>query len=334
MVSRRIHTATGMPLHEASGLPLYRTHEIPAHLGTVAELKRRRLRPAKGQQPAGMLFYHGNKHTELYTIADAVPMPALSSTRQAAYDAARTCYRCATVSTWRLSRVWRDGEHAGKRRCDSCADVDERTHALARAIPGRLAATEWARGVLADPTTVLVGDCLHQTYTTAQEIHAEKIDGTIVLSMIVENPHYRGERPDRAMSIALATDFLPPLGGYRLVGHWGTLTIATWVRAHQRRLIRDQLYTGELIPELGVADTDGIDRRWNAWAYHSLHHRPIPLPTQPAAAIVANVRGLLERMALDVDHPDGPALCPMLPPTGVTPCGGSVPCPVHPLEKR
>jgi len=314
--------------HCPAGRPMYRMGEIPAGLATVTMLRDRRRKLAEGQKPVATLFYHGNQHTELYEIAASVEMPPLSPARAARYAAARTCYRCGIQSIYTLEYVWR-GPWQGNRRCGNCGRLDARADELAGKLVGRLAATAWARGVLADVTVAIVAECRHQTYATATEVHAELVDGTVLLSAIIDHPRMTGEHSPRARPAGEVENELCNLLLYRRVGLAGglydvQLAMQSWQRSQG---INDRF------PPLLVENADGIGRRWAAWLCQDAWrvHQAQYLPDQPAAAIVAQIRELLHKVADDTDHPDGPAACPALPATGTEPCGSTIlPCPQHP----
>lgn len=310
----RFHLATGAPLHKPSGLPMYRVDEIPEHLDTVTGLRRVRRRPAEGQMPAAVLFYHGNKHTNLFVIADAEPMAPLSPKREAAYLAARTCYRCAVVA---IDPLYRRGP-ARVRCCRPCSEAEETARTRAGMLPGRIAATLWARSVLSDPSVVLVADGVDLDNVSALGVHVEDLAGDVLLSAIVHNR--RGAGPadvvPPVVPPAEIADRVDALLTRRWVGIHGAMSAAWWV---SRSLDVD--------PWVGLPEVDGVETQVRAWLAGGWVAVRVPL--WPTSATVATVRSLITRMAEDTDHPHGPAVCPVLPDTGRIACSLPAPCAEH-----
>ncbi|GAB3856688.1 hypothetical protein GCM10029963_53480 [Micromonospora andamanensis] len=173
---------------DPAGRPLYRVAEIPDHLATVTMLRRLRRRPAEGQEPAATLFYHGNKHTDLYEIAASQELPALSPGRQAAWTAARTCARCQATRTNPLAHIDR-----GRRLCAGCV-VTERTAAARPSwLRLRAAAVQWARDVLDHPDTVLIAAYGLTDWGAPYHVHAMTPDKEVLVDVVARRAYPSAE---------------------------------------------------------------------------------------------------------------------------------------------
>ena len=89
---------------EPDNLPVYERTEVPehlAHLRTMTELKRQRLKPAEGQEPVALLRVyrrgHGWGKFPRYDPAGAAKMRPLSAKQKQAMEARRTCPECRQV---------------------------------------------------------------------------------------------------------------------------------------------------------------------------------------------------------------------------------------------
>lgn len=312
------------------GRPIYRSGEVPDHLATVTMLRLTRRRPAPDQLPAATLLYHGNKYTELYEIAGTEQLPPLPPRRQAAWTAARTCARCADTSLapWPPRR--------GRRLRRLCPHCDQ-AEGIAAARPSwlrlRAAATAWARGVLADPDTVILA-AYHHDRGGGYPLHVRAetpLTGEVLVDVVAQShqPSIRRVLAPGAVVVDELVPHLMPLVGRRLVHairshqgvytHGGPLDELDSMSAYW--WIRD--------PSIRQRPGDAIGQRWTDW-----HARPAAgtvwpgrdglasqdLPANDAAELAAQIRVGLALMAADA-HPDGPATCPWLPPTGLTACG-------------
>ena len=139
------------------GRPIYRYAELPGKTMLATETMLRdelRRRPRDGATP--LAWFHslqGKDYFPLYATADTVALPELSPKRAAAWTATRTCANCGksnpTPFPNRLSNT--------VRYCTDCWPDARREDWTARQRPIQLQQAEWARGVLADASVVLVG---------------------------------------------------------------------------------------------------------------------------------------------------------------------------------
>ncbi|MFB7896168.1 hypothetical protein ACFC1B_07535 [Streptomyces xiamenensis] len=169
MADNQLSTAI---LRYQDGLPVYRTDHVPAHLANKTQLRSEGLSIA-GLRPEGL--HHYNAHHRicpLYSRAQARPVRPITEAQQAALAAGRLlagtrpCMRCGSRTRWSQD----DQDHFGGAVCGPCqpaaeqAVIDrkieraEREHqAMEEMIAAdRQAAAEWARGVLADPRSVIL----------------------------------------------------------------------------------------------------------------------------------------------------------------------------------
>lgn len=284
----------------ADGLPLHRWGDLPAELATVTMLRERRLRLASDQQHVAWYMRvgnHGRGDHPLYRIADAVPLPPLRGKAAAAYTAARTCARCGVTGTHRLIPN-SNGTH-GRRLLDTaCVAAELASLSRARWLRERIAVPAWAAGVLADDRVVLIQERI-AAGTQVGRVHAATLDGAVLLDGRVEH----GDPPAYTRR---------ELAGRRLIA-WDSW----WVYR--------------------LAEGDSHGQRLTSWLMRPDPHGGLEHQRPPAGAdprdVVATMREQLALMAAD-EHPDGPpGTCPVLPETGLTPCGAELTpsgvCEVH-----
>lgn len=140
---------------------------------TALRIEHRR-EPAPGQTPVA-IYKLRRDIAELYAICDTVPMPALSPARAAAWTAARTCTRCSKTSPRPMVEL-----DDRRRYCSSCRSTIafERWCEQSRTVQAEVA--EWARGVLADPSAVLIaGD----GKWNIRQLRAETIGGAVLFDV-------------------------------------------------------------------------------------------------------------------------------------------------------
>ena len=154
------------PRSDCPGCTVYPWEGAPEHLKTKSQLKEIGLRPAKGQQPAGVLRGSRDWYS-LYNMNQAERRPEPTPAQLAALEKARatalknqTCVNCGYVGTSR--RELNGG------LCDECQTLE-----MIRA--ARLDATHWARGVLDDPAAIIL-----DTETTGLEYGAEIIELAVI----------------------------------------------------------------------------------------------------------------------------------------------------------
>ncbi|MBX7264946.1 hypothetical protein KIF24_01995 [Micromonospora sp. Llam7] len=323
------------------GRPLYRVGEIPDGLATVTMLRRLRRRPAEGQKPAATLFYHGNKHTDLYEITASTPLPALSPGRQAAWTAARTCARCAATRPDPLEFIDR-----GRRLCAGCVVTERSAAARPSWLRLRAAAVAWAGDVLDDPDTVLIAAYGLTDWGAPYHVHAITLDGQVLVDVVARRAYPSAEGAlagiDRVLG-GIAADRLVPvltsLVGRRLIhtvrsklGHYGGHTTPL---ARLSELTRGPYSPGLTDPSIRQEREDDFHLRWTDWHNRTWYDHPhssptygrsglssVPVDGSDAAALTTAMLAGLTRMAIDA-HPGGPPACPWLPPTGRTPCGAT-----------
>lgn len=319
------------------GLPTYRVTEIPDGLATKTMLARQRRRPAPGQPAAAILFYHGNKHTPLYTVAAAQPLPPLPPGRQAAWTAARTCARCAATNETPYQSI-----ENGRRLCLDCVVAERAAAVWPSWLRLRAAAVSWARDVLIDPDTVLLAAYRLTDWDGPIHVHAATVGGQVLVDVVARSrydPLWR--RPLGPAGSVNADDLVPllmPLVGRRLVhtirsnsGHYADhLTPLGELSTLSRRWYGEPSLRD---PSIRQQPDDAFARRWTDWHNRPYQYGPHTRPSYgrfglrtvnvdggDAAEVTAAIRAGLARMALD-DHPDGPATCPWLPAAGRTACG-------------
>ena len=319
-----IVVTAGHPSRRAStDDPVYHRGDLPAeHLATVTFLKTEmRRRPADGQQPIA-LYPTRESFADLYAVVDTAALPELSPTRSAAWTSARTCARCAAASA-RPLKVAKDG----RRYCSTCIAPAfiERFHAAR--VPIRREQIEWARGTLADPSTVLA--FASSTGDGAVAFYVEALDGQMLLHARV-GYYALFYGLTKVKPGLMPVDELRPLLQQVLAGR----TVLAW-RAGELRLIRhvldetkpdetDYHASNRLEPDtLGhrftewVGTLGGVPTYWWANAFPAPQDLPYDLGgTEPQfypALRVAGARTRLELMASWDDprqEPDPKALLP------------------------
>lgn len=326
--------------HCPQGRPMYRAVDVPAGLVTITDLYVARRTLAPGQQPVATLFYHGNQHTGLYALADTVELPRPTGKRLQTWTANRTCVRCAEVSTGRPWPLWGD-----RRLCPSCIVAEHLAEHRPRYLGRRAEATAWARQVLADPAAGVMA-CITDGWGEPARVHAATFDGQVLADLLITDDATATEAVER----------LDALVGRRFVHHvakrdghgWNTDSVTPANRVLEKApYARGDWDERQRVSALCAAGTDAVQPRLTQWmarqrppvyveqgltsGYGLLDADVSPAPT--AAALAATLRALVRQIA-DDDHPDGPATCPVLPPTGVTPCGATIllptgTCPDH-----
>lgn len=240
--------------HCPAGRPLFR--EVPEHLATVTMLKHRRLRVAAGQKPVASLLYHGNEYTPLYKVAAAEPMRPLSAKRQAAFDRVRTCDRTGQLHVGPPLEVWQD-----RRLCGSCIEAISEIAWRKRQRVNRAECADWARGVLADPTVVLVAESsrLGGAWFEPLDVYAVTGDGQVLLDATVRNHH----KPDAGGTpVENILDAIREIAHRRRVGWWtndlnGLADEVGWSGLRNA--------DGSWL-QLGVSGLDHVGDRWSVWA--------------------------------------------------------------------
>jgi hypothetical protein len=320
--------------HCPAGRPLYRGGELPDHLATETMLGRQRRRLAAGQLPVASLLYAGNKHAPLYEVRAAVPLPALSTKRAAAYEAARTCVRCGSREDRPLGLT-----DDGRRLCAA----DHRRERLAECGPSwlalRMEATAWARGILADPNTVILA--AHQEWLNHPlELRAITTAGMVLVDAVVWpwRPAPALTRPAAAVDAAQAAAEIAELAGCRFVhylgggrGGWADQRTPLAVLAEEIRTSGHVDYATRVqsLPELHdegdyqLRYNDWLSRPLNGYRWPGRHGLALlPISASSASELAGLIATGLREMADDT-HPDGAPACPVLPPAGQNPCGRS-----------
>jgi hypothetical protein len=318
--------------HCPQGRQLFRVGEIPAELATVTQLRLLRRRPAAGQTPVATLLYHGNKYTDLWQVAATEPMPDLSPSRRARYEAVRTCLRCGL----RRERPWKPAPETDRRVCPPCAEAEAEASWWRARNLARAGAVAWAVEVLADPAVVL----FHEQSVAILTLGVRVVDvaGAVLLDATVRHNERDGlgPCPAGAVSIRDVANQVRALAGRRLIvwseHRYGPHSLV-W---NMRTLLGEELDLAVNRPadpwgpsdELGVryAEWLGVRDGSGSWRYdRRILYPPLPpaqaTPPDPAAA-VTRMRELLGLMAVD-DHPAGPPTCHGLLPGGRTVCGAS-----------
>jgi hypothetical protein len=343
--------------HCPEGRPIYRHDDLPAdRLATVTMLKRMRRRLAEGQQPVASYLSTSQRYSPLYEVAASVELPPLTPGQQARRAVARTCWRCGVTRDDPFPCYYHGGKEQ-RRLCEDCRRRERLAECMPSWLAGRLAASAWAREVLADPQTVLIhvqrlGPDSRSGWPF--RIRAAAVDGTVLLGEDVCRvwlpPNCPERKPGQVLAVDIA-DKVRALLDRRLVA-WGN-------GSPLRDLFHDLAQSGEHhdLHRRGVrciCDTPGLLRwhagtvaqgddfgeRYTSWRMQRLagnfwpgsdglaRQRP---PDQTAAQILDLMPDYLRRMA-DDDHPDGPAVCPVLPvrsrdpdaPPGIEPCGAAL----------
>ncbi|WP_215549207.1 hypothetical protein [Amycolatopsis sp. CA-230715] len=135
------------------GRPLYQPGDIPTSvLATVPELERMRLRPHPGQPPLASRKKKSGGTDDLYATALAEPIPAKSPRDKARQERARTCAECHATS----KVPFKEGDD-GKHYCATHLDEANARTAHQAVADQSFRAVLWARELMLDPATVLVG---------------------------------------------------------------------------------------------------------------------------------------------------------------------------------
>lgn len=157
---------------------------VPDTLATRTQLSRLGLKPAKGQKPAGIKAgWKRYGPYDLFEIALAVPKRKLSEAQAAALEAARIkamtttcCNRYVGVINWREKG----------NMCESCYyDWQERKH-LSMLEEAKAEASEWARGVLADPAAVILDTETTGLEGEIVEISIITVEGKTLLDTLIK----------------------------------------------------------------------------------------------------------------------------------------------------
>lgn len=351
----------------SADLPTYRYGQIPDGMATVSMLARMRRRLARPDQPAVGWYPIRKGVVPLYAIADSVELPKMSAKQFARWTAHRTCARCGEVRGEPVP-LCDDG-----RRVDlECRRLERLAVARVTWLKARMEAVAWARAFHDQPdAAILVGRLFGHCSLEASpvDLFAISLNPTRPLLDVLAWPspyrnitqfggttwarlprgvHSRAGRlapGGGAVDCDEITPHLYPLLGRPLV--YLTLGGAGHPIEHVERNSHNwsphgvSLFAGPALQDdrNGHNDFAARWRDWmcepedtrHPWAHRdSLKRQPIEADT-PAAAAELVLAGLLW-MGLDA-HPDGPPLCPVLPETGLEPCGEpaglSGTCPLH-----
>lgn len=347
----------------ADELPTYRHGQIPEGMATMTMLAGMRRRPRPGQPAVGWYPVRKGK-VPLYAIADADELPAMSDKQHARWVANRTCARCGEVRAdpvplvddsmpgRRVDYECRKAERLADARV-SWLKLRMEAVAWARAFEIEQDGT----GV------ILVGEAITGNGFDAGPVDllAVDLDGNRLVNVCTWPSPYRnlwtgktcwpvvprsvrergtGRRLARHAAAIDCDEIIPHL--YPLLGRpVAYLTLGASghpleLVAHDSNLWQgwhQSLFAGDALPtdRQGVND---IGARWRDWMCRPQHTQspwkgsqglqPQPLEADdPVAGVILALHCLTE-MARD-EHPDGPALCPVLPPdTGLEPCGEPV----------
>jgi len=247
------------------GRPSYRYGDLPSrHLATRTMLRREhRAQPAPGQQPVAY-YLAGQDWVPLYAIADAVNLPALSPSRQAAWNAARTCAACGK----RLgSPLEISPEPERARRCARCHRLAAEQQWIEAVRPVQAEMAAWAREVLADPATVIAA--YEGTGGGCATHHVEDVNGNVLLHARLrgfDDAELAAKYPQYAGTVS-AREILPQiqaLEGRRIIG---------WHRWWPDNL---RVYDGNgtlLTPVLRSRETDELADRYRLWTAESPLYR-------------------------------------------------------------
>ncbi|MFG1642643.1 hypothetical protein ACGFMK_20320 [Amycolatopsis sp. NPDC049252] len=185
-----------------AGRPVYTELTLPADiLLPLPALRRRRLIPARTQAPVATLRANSGRHSPLYAVADAVPIPAETPRQARALQRIRTCGTCDIASDEPF-RMARDGQ----RYCETHFDAAvERVKRGGRA-RGRAVSAVWARDVLGDPATLMLA--LLGADNDKIILHAESLAGEVVFDHVL----CLADVPDKTDVLLgqVRLDLLPP----------------------------------------------------------------------------------------------------------------------------
>jgi hypothetical protein len=297
--------------HCPQGRPLYRFDDLPAaQLATESMLRRGRRRLVQGQPPiASYMVFSGKDYAPLYAVADTALAAPLSPARQAARDTARTCARCGRRVAGPFSAPYAKGAD-GSRYCDPCQEPAAKECWDAQRAADRTAAAEWARGVLQDPTVLLVYSAATRP---SSALRVETLDGQVLIGTIVQPDldriywdHRLSGAPDRSQYTEPAdlVDQVRGLSGHRLITAWSDLSTLNNVM---------KLAVPGLDP-LQVSDGDDFSDRWDRW--HGEHQggsyrftlqriKHQQLPYEPDRIIKTMRDGLAVMAAVTAPVPSG-----------------------------
>lgn len=266
-----------------AGLPVHTFDSLLREVGLASKtmLKQHRREPGAEQKPVAC-YWSGHEYVKLYRSAEAVDMSPLSPGRQKRYDDNRTCAECTkkALDPWEKSLD-------GKRYCDACHEPAAERWWFAQRAADRSKVAEWAREILADPTTVLaaaVGAAMKRT------VHVVDLADAVVFAADVRH----GDNPidpthpfaDELAGTVPTSDQAAALDGRRVVA-WNGWTCP---------------YRGGL--NVG-ASGDLVGRWWSRWvgepSSRNFRYDPRvtdqPPPDGTLADQVAVMRSRLEEMA-------------------------------------
>jgi hypothetical protein len=260
------------------GRPVYEHGDVPVQLATMSMLARTRRRPAPGQEPVAT-YWGGRAYRPLYAVADADRLAPLPPSKQARWERNRTCGRCGAFR----ELAWKRGVD-GRRYCDRCLEPAAEEWWHTRRADGRRRAAEWAAGVAADPSVVLV-------YAPSRAVRAETLRGRVLVDALCD------EQPSAAGRYTVPRDVagqVAALARRRIVVAWWDL--------HELQKVMTR---GGVHVELPLADRFGP--HWDEWrgerdvprrgeAPYRLHHTLVrqQLPGDPAGHIAAMRAGIVE----------------------------------------
>lgn len=342
-------------------LATYGHGEIPDGWATMSMLARQhRRRPAPGQPAVG--YYRVRKgEVPLYAIAGAVELPAMSDKQRARWEGNRTCARCETMYPDPVTllddgrRVDWDCRQAERLARSRVSWLALRMQAVAWArefaeqadgviVVGRLVS---GRSSSASPVELLAVDQRRDVLVdvlTWPSPYENLTDGGVKWPRsprsvydLVEGRTRRLAPGGGAVDADEIVPLLFPLVGRPMVyltvdgsgdpiGHVGDSS-RLW-SSHGLSLV-----TGAGFDRGDRYDSHDFAVRWRDWlaepqpgqnywpGREGLRSQRVEAAT--AAAGVTRVLVGLLRMVLD-DHPDGPAVCPVLAETGLEPCGEPV----------
>lgn len=354
-------------IKKADGLVTYRNGEIPAGMATMTMLARQRRRPAPDQPVVG--YYKVRRgEVPLYAIAESVELPAMTDKQLARWTANRTCARCEEVLADPVPLL-----ADGRRLDATCRKAEQLARTRVSWLALRMEAVAWARAFIAKRDGVIVVGHLVSGGWSASPVDLLAVEDNfnVLLRVLTwPSPYHRLSSGGVRWSRFPRSVHDQVEGRIRRLAPGGGVVDCDEIVAHLFPLIgRPIVYLtvgGSGHPIRHVADNSehwsgheqslftgaplGLDRhrsndfaeRWrdwlaeplpgqNAWpGRDGLRRQPVEA-TSAAGGLTRVLVGLL-RMSLD-DHPGGPAVCPVLPETGLEPCGEPVglsgTCPGH-----
>lgn len=353
-------------IKKADGLVTYRHGEIPAGMATMSMLARQRRRPAPKQPVVG--YYKVRRgEVPLYAIADSVELPAMTDKQLARWTGNRTCARCGETRVDPVPLL-----DDGRRVDEKCRQAERLARARVSWLAGRMEAVAWARAFTAKRDGVILVGHLVAGRTGASPVELLAVDqefNVLLRALTWPSPYrnlsYGGVRWSRWPRsvydlVEGRTRRLAPGGGvvdcdeivphlFPLIGR-PVVYLTVGGSGHPIRYVADNSAHWSHEPSLFSGAPLGLDRhrsndfaeRWRDWLAEpqpgqnywpgrdGLRRQPVEA-TSAAGGLARVLVGML-RMSLD-DHPDGPAVCPVLPETGLEPCGEPVglsgTCPGH-----